>query len=138
MIKLSAAAQAKFGNLKVPPTHAALCSRLLQQGLGATHDVVGFTLNYWYGTLDAAGLFVLDATLPTVVVQVPNPAMVAAIGMPKITAMLTALFGAGVVPNPSDPTLTLPMPSKKAGDHKTLDIDVAAAYLEPALAGTVV
>lgn len=136
MIKLSATAQARFSDLKSPPTHASLVSRLIQNGPSSSHDVVGLTLNYWLGTLDAAGAFVPDSTLPTIVMQIPTPATIASIGMQTITLLLTALFGAGIAPNPTNALLTVNVPGKVAGDHKIVDVDLIAAYVEPALAGT--
>ena len=137
MIKLAAIVQTTyFSNLIVPPTHAILCSRLMQNGVGSPHDVVGFTLNYWYGTLNATGSFVVNNSLGTVVIQIPNPAIVTLLGMPTITTLLANLFGVGVAPTSTTPLVALSVPTKRAGDHKIIDIDAIAAYVEPRLAGS--
>lgn len=137
MIKLSTAAQnLQFANLKVPPTHAALVSRVIMSGVGSSMDVTGLTLNYWYGLLDSTAKFVPDVSLPTCVITLPDPTSISKFTLPVIQLVLSHLFGAGICPLATDPTKSQIMLSKLAGDHKIFDIDVVASFIEPKLNGT--
>ena len=138
MIKLSTAAQARFSNLKVPPTHAVLASQTTQHGHDTAYDVVGLTLAYWFGSLDANGRFVPDPTLGTVVVQVPTPETIAKFTRAGITTVLAGLYGAGVAPNPTDVTTTMAVPTKHRNDFKMQDLHRVAMHFEPFLDGTIV
>ena len=137
MIVLSSSARAKFAYLSAPPTHAAVASRLLMYQEG-TFAVIGVTLNYWFGTLDGGGAFVINANAGTHVFKIPDPNFSVTIPAAIVTLVLTNLFGAGIAPSPTDPTVSVVVPNKKAGDHKLIDIDAVAAFLDLALAGTVV
>lgn len=138
MIKLSTSAQnLQFSNLKYPPTHAALVSRTIMNGVGSSSmDVTGLSLNYWYGTLDATGKFVPDLTMPTCVINIPDTNTVARYSLPVCLLVLKNLFSPGVTPLPSDPTQSTNVPSKVWGDHKIMDIDIVASFLEPKVNGT--
>ena len=136
MIQLSATAQARYSNLKVPPTHAVIASRALQYGHNSPYDVVGLTLAYWLGTLDATGHFIVDPTLGTIVFQVPTPEMITAFTMPVITLVLSILYGAGIAPDPLDVKKFVSVPSKLRGDCKIADLHTVAMFFAPALNGT--
>lgn len=135
MILLNASAVTKFSYLAVPPTHAQIASRSLTYATG-TAAISILTLNYWYGTVNATGTFIVNTFTPTHVFQIPYPD--SGISAAIVTLVLNNIFGAGIAPNPADPTTSIVVVGKKAGDHKIFDIDVVAAFLDPALAGTVV
>ena len=137
MIALNASATARFSFLAVPPTHAALASRLIMYQQG-TFAIIGFTLNYWYGNVDGGGNFVVNANAGTHIITIPSPNSTFVIPAAIITLVMANLFGAGVAPNPLDPTTSVVVLAKKAGDHKIIDLDAVVAFLDPALAGTVV
>ncbi|GAC1307199.1 MAG: hypothetical protein NVSMB19_19820 [Vulcanimicrobiaceae bacterium] len=137
MILLNVAARANFSYLASPPTHAAVSSRLLMYQQGSL-AVVGITLNYWFGSLDTSGAFVVNPNTGTHVFTIPNPNLSGTIPASIITLVLTNLFGAGIAPSPTNPTVSVAVAGKLAGDHKIVDVDAIAAYLDPALAGVVV
>ena len=108
---------------------------MYQQG---TFAIIGLTLNYWYGNLDGGGNFIVNVNAGTHVVTIPSPNAPTVIPAAIITLILSNLFAAGISPSPTDPTVSVAVPNKKAGDSKIVDIDAVVAFLDPALAGTVV
>ena len=134
---LNAASVAKFAYLAVVPTHAVVASRTILTKPGS-FGIAGLNINYWFGTLDAGVAFIVNANTGTHVFEIPNPRLVVAIDPAILSIILGILFGAGTSPNPIDPTTPILVPAKKAGDHKIVDIDAVAAFLDPALGGTVV
>ena len=137
MIMLNAASVAKFAYLASVPTHAAVSSRTILTKPGS-FGINGLNINYWFGTLDAGGAFIVNVNTGTHVFQIPDPRLVVAIDPAILSLVLGILFGAGIAPSPTDPTVVVLVPGKKAGDHKIVDIDAVAAFLDANLAGTVV
>ena len=135
MITLTPSVSASFSQFASPPTHA-LCTTVDAAYIPIDGGLKMLHANYHYGTLDSDGNFILNQYLPVIDIRVPD------VGRNPDTTdeftMLSNLYSAGVVPDPSNPVNSLSVPSKKAFNFKMQDVDAVIAYIVPGLNGTVV
>jgi hypothetical protein len=127
MIALSQDSSSRFG-LAIPPSHARIVTT-------ATTNVL--TVVYEYGILSDTGTWAPNQFAAPVSVRLTSDVNTL-YSIPGIAEAYANLIGAGIAPDPTDPTKSVSVPNKAAGDFKQKDIDVICAALIPELKGTVV
>lgn len=133
MLQLSAAALVQYSYLINPPTHAVLTS--INAVFQPWSNFFNVTVNYRLGTI-VGGVFTPMDTVPMVIIDLPtryDPTNKAA-----ELILIQNIIGAGIVPTPGNPSVPFPMPNKKLGDWKGVDIDAVFSVIDSRLAGTVI
>jgi|GEM_PF-3901710 len=133
MIKLSTAALAQYAYLVNPPTHAMLTS--FNAVFQPWSNFFNVTVNYRLGTL-VVGVFTPLDTVPMLIIDLPT--RYDSTNKAAELTLIQNIVGAGIVPTPGNPSVPLPMPSKKLGDWKGCDLDAVFSVIDSRLAGTVV
>jgi hypothetical protein len=133
MIRLDPLAIERFDFLsdKYKPTHAHAVSHSVSN-IGAR----GILCTYWFGTLNADGMFVQTDQAAIVTVHIPN-ALLGHASPEDSETLINNLLGADVAPDPANPLQAIPVPGKREGDWKLQDVDAICAWAHPDLKGTV-
>jgi hypothetical protein len=131
----------KLDRLKKPPTHANLGSVLHTHMPYAKLGQVSITVNYHYGTVDAAGVFDPDPECGTIVANIPeapHPGSDTVIPSAWHNKLLENLFAKDAAPHPERPLDPIAAKGKPAGEFRRSDIDAIMANAHPELLGKVV